>query len=134
MTIKFKTSELSGAMARVNQYVKPDCSYVLDLHKSKSKRSLNQNKYYWGVIISLFSQATGYTANEAHQELANIHLKYDKGGKMFTRSTAELSTIEFENYAEQCRLFMWHELNIQVPLPNEIDEQFLVQMQNIYNY
>ena len=134
MKVKFSTSELESITKKLQGYCKAGNSYVLDITRSKAKRSLPQNKYYWGVIITLFSQQTGYTSNEAHQELAKIHLKYQKDGKEFVKSTTELTTFEFEEYTEKCRLFMWHELNIHVPLPNELTEDFLIQMSNIYNY
>lgn len=124
MQLKFNASELNSIYAKIDSYVKEGNSYVLEIKKAKDKRSLNQNKYYWGVVITLFSQQTGYTSNEAHQTLAQMHLMYLKERKedapiMFTRSTTEL---------------MWHEFNIKVPLPNEVSEEFLMQMSNIYNY
>lgn len=134
MTIKFNTSEIESAARRMIQYVKPGNSYILQINRAKAKRSLNQNKYYWGVIVRLFSQATGYTSNEAHQTLAGYFLKYQKDKKWFVKSTTELDTKEFEGYAEQCRVFMWQELNVHVPLPNDLTEEFIVQMENIYNY
>lgn len=134
MTFKFSASELESVTKKLSGYVKPGNSYVLQINRSKAKRSLNQNRYYWGVVISLFSQATGYSSNEAHQTLANMFLRYDKQDKQFVRSTTELDTKGFEDYTEQCRVFMWHELNVHVPLPNELTEEFLIQMQNIYNY
>lgn len=134
MTLKFNASEIDSTARKVKDYLKPGNSYVLQINRSKAKRSLNQNRYYWGVIVTLFSQATGYTANEAHQSLAGMFLKYEKDGKQFVRSTTELDTTEFENYAESCRLFMWHEMSVHVPLPNDLTEEFLIQMQNIYSY
>lgn len=134
MTFKFSASELDAASKKLSGYIKPGNSYILQVNRSKAKRSLNQNRYYWGVIVTLFSQATGYTSNEAHQTLAGYFLKYEKDGKQFVRSTTDLDTKQFEDYAEQCRVFMWQELNVHVPLPNELTEEFLVQMENIYNY
>lgn len=133
MIIKFNTSGLSATCKKLESYCKPDKSYVLEIKQSKSKRSLNQNKYYWGVIVNLFASSTGYTTNESHQELAGMFLKYEKGDKIFTRSTTELDTKEFEQYADRCRFFMNQELGINVPLPNEITEEGWMQLQNIYN-
>lgn len=134
MTFKFSASEFVAAAKRLHDYVMPGNSYVVEIHRSKGKRSLSQNKYYWGVVISLFSQQTGYTSNEAHQELAGRFLKYESKRKWFVKSTTELDTAGFEGYLEQCRLFMWHELQVHVPLPNEVTEDFAVQMSNIYSY
>lgn len=139
MKAKFSTSELNSIFKQIEKYCKIGNSYVMELSKSKSKRSLSQNSYYWGVVIALFSQSTGYTSNESHQYLAGLHLSYikeriDQSALTFVKSTTELDTLSFEQYIDQCRLFMWHELNIHVPLPNQIDEDFLIQMSNIYSY
>lgn len=133
MIIKFNTSNLQSLFNKIQSYCAESGFYVIEIQKSKSKRSLNQNKYYWGVIVTLFAEHTGYTSNESHQELAGMFLKYDKDGKPFTRSTTELNTKEFEKYAEQCRFFMSQEWGINVPLPNEITEEQWMQLQNIYN-
>jgi len=134
MIIKFNTSNLQSLFTKVQTYCKKEGNYVLEIQRSKDKRSLNQNKYYWGVIVTLFSEQSGYTVNESHQELASMFLRYDKDGRVFTRSTTELDTKEFEQYAERCRFFMGQEMRINVPLPNEITEDGWMQLQNIYNY
>lgn len=134
MKAKFNASDVDGICRKLTGYVKPGNSYILEIKKSVKHRSLPQNKYYWGVVICLFSQATGYTSEEAHQTLAGYHLKYEKDGKYFITSTTKLDTLSFDQYLEKCRLFMWHELSIHVPLPNEVTDDFIIQMDNIYNY
>jgi|SRR5688572_24285161 len=134
MTFKFSHSEFEGACKKLLGYIKPGNAYVVEIHRAASKRSLNQNRYYWGVIIDLFAQNTGYTKDEAHQELAGMFLKYESHGKPFVRSTTSLTTLEFEQYADKCRQWMGEMLGIHVPLPNEVTEEFLIQMKNIYNY
>jgi hypothetical protein len=134
MTFKFSHSEFEGACKKLLGYIKPGNSYVIEIHRAASKRSLNQNRYYWGVIIDLFAQNTGYTKDESHQELATLFLSYESHGKKWVRSTTSLDTKEFEDYTEKCRTWMNDMLGIHVPLPNEVTEEFLMQMKNIYHY
>lgn len=134
MTFKFSHSEFDGACKKLLGYIKPNNSYVVEIHRAASKRSLNQNRYYWGVVVDLFAQNTGYTKEESHQELAGMFLAYEAHGKRFARSTTTLNTLEFEQYTEKCRIWMQENLGIHVPLPNEVTEEFLMQMKNIYNY
>lgn len=139
MKIKFNASDVESITKKVSQYVHSGNSYVLEIKKSVKHRSLPQNKFYWSVVVSLFSQHTGYTKDEAHEKLSSLHLKYervDKDGviETFVRSTTKLNTLEFEQYIEQCRVFMWHMFSVRVPLPNEVSDDFLIQMENIYNY
>ena len=102
--------------------------YICDIRKAKKPRSLNQNSYYWGVLIKQFSIDTGYTEQESHQLLGRQFLKYTKKDIEFTRSTTELSTIEFENYLEQCRMLA-SEQGIMIPLPNEVTEDYINQLE-----
>ena len=67
----------------------------------------------------------GLIADEAHDYLKSLFLKIrvEIKGKRYevTRSTAILSTQEFEVYAEKCRQWASAELNVYIPLPNEIE-------------
>jgi hypothetical protein len=134
MVYKFRASEWDSIIPRVKRQLKEGASYILEIKRAKDKRSLNQNKYYWGIVVGLISKTTGYSPNEAHQELARMFLEYEKSGKHFIKSTTELNTGEAEQYFEKCRLWAWHELEIKIPLPNEITEEVYMQLQNIYSY
>lgn len=134
MIFKFSPSEIDQACAKIRNYAKGDASYVIEIHRAKDKRSLNQNRYYWGIVVGLISQTTGYTPSEAHQELGKMFLQYTKENRVFIRSTTDLNTAEAEKYFEDCRLWAWHELNIKIPLPNELTEEMYMQLQNIYKY
>jgi hypothetical protein len=134
MIFKFSCSEFEGAVKKIAGYIKPGTSYTIEILKSKQKRSLNQNAYYWGVIVDIFARETGYTKEESHQELAKQFLSYEAHGKTFVRSTTTLNTSEFERYTEKCRIFMEDNLGVRPPLPNEVTEDFLMQLRNIYNY
>lgn len=102
--------------------------YKIEIKKDKEKRSGNQNRYYWGVVIQMISEHTGFFPDEAHELLKQKFLSYDKAfkstGEAFTisRSTTDLDTWEFENYLEQCRIFAAVEIEIVIPLPNECIE------------
>lgn len=134
MIFKFSASEADKAFEKIRGYIKPRNSYTIEVVRSKGKRSIPQNRYYWGVIITIISESTGYTMDEMHQELARMFLVYEKEGKKFTRSTAGLDSFEAEKYYEQCRHWAWHELNLHIPLPNELTEEVLMHLKNTYSY
>ncbi len=132
MIFKFKASEVEGACSKIRRYMEEGTAYILEIKKAKNKRSLRQNSYYWGVVVALVSDHTGYTTHEAHQELASMFLSYThENGKRFVKSTTELNTLEFEQYTEKCRRWAATELDITIPLPNEITEETWMQLQNI---
>ena len=46
---------------------KKDGDYYLSLHKDHPKRSLKENRYYWGVVLSMIAEHTGMEIEEAHE-------------------------------------------------------------------
>ena len=98
----------------------PDGEYIWP-HPEKPKRSRSnqQNRYYWGVVVKIMADHTGYLPEEMHQIMAEKYLSYKKKGRIFIQSTTKLRTSEFETYMEACRRFAAMELQCFVPLPNE---------------
>lgn len=102
---------------------------VITIAKKKNKRSLNQNAYYWGVVLKVIGDELGYFPEEMHKTFAKKFLKrfIDIGDECIAigGSTKRLKTNEFEEYLENIRIFASSELGILVPLPNEIlDEEW----------
>jgi hypothetical protein len=92
------------------------------IRSPRKKRSNDQNEYYWGVVLKLIADQTGHTDEEVHEHLKWRFLR--KHGRLETvKSTTKLSTIEFEEYLSKVRQFASGELNIYVPLPNEVSEE-----------
>lgn len=107
---------------RFKEYLKAISGTVMVvLKRPKKPRSLNENNYYWGVVIQMISDHTGMTPEETHEAMKWMFLR-KQIGKLFTvKSTAILDTIAFENFVEQVRVFAQTDLNIKIPLPNEVD-------------
>ena len=92
----------------------------LVVRRYRTNRSNNQNKYYWGVVIKILGDELGYMPDEMHNALRWKFLR--KGGKLETvKSTSSLTTIEFEEYLELIRIWALRDLEIAIPLPNEVD-------------
>ena len=80
-------------------------------------RSNNQNRYYWGIVVDIIGKELGYTADETHEAL-KMKFLLDRRGKIPTvRSTAVLTTKEFEDYLEDVRMWASKFLNISIPNP-----------------
>ena len=90
------------------------------VESKKKRRSDRQNAYYWGVIIEILSDFTGYSADEMHEALKSKFLGfYDKKtGLRIVSSSAKLSTADFEKYLAQIRAWA-SENGVFIPLPNE---------------
>ena len=108
-----------GSLARALAALRGREVQVL-IEPKKKRRSDRQNAYYWGVIIEILSDHTGYSPEEMHEALKSKFLGfYDKKtGLRVVSSSAEQDTVEFENYMSQIRAWA-SENDIFIPLPNE---------------
>lgn len=91
--------------------------------REKKQRSDAQNRYYWSMVVPVFSEATGYEKEEAHEILKALFLRQEialPGGELVERvgSSAELDTAAFHEYVEKCCRWLsghgWY-----VPQPGE---------------
>lgn len=94
--------------------------------EEKPTRSNNQNRYYWSVIVQTLANEIGYTPDEMHEVLkAKFSQKDIKqiGAEqvVIPKSTTRQKTDEFETYLESIRRFALLELQIKLPLPNEVE-------------
>ena len=89
--------------------------------KHTNARTNQQNKYYWGVVVKLVSETTGFTTDEAHDALRMKFLRI-RGEKLETvKSTTDLTTTEFEEYMTTVRQWAISELGCYIPEPNEVE-------------
>jgi len=93
------------------------------IRKEKSKRSLDQNAYYHGVVVAILSDHCGYETEEMHEALKEKFLSAipDEHGLRKIKSTAKLNTVEFEGYQDKIRRWAAQELNCYIPLPREVE-------------
>jgi hypothetical protein len=116
---------LAGAVSRL-----PGKRFIITLKEQKRKRSVNQNAYYWGVVVAaitqMFRDAGNYVDGEDVHEF--LKLRVAKLSRMIVTpdgevhkslgSTTKLSTMEFEVYLERVRAWA-AEYGCIIPLPNE---------------
>ena len=92
------------------------------VEKLFKQRSVQQNAYYWGVVIYELSGYTGFTSDEMHEALKwqFLRIHSERGDIDSVKSTTDLSTTEFEDYLEQIRIWAASEFGVVIPEPNEI--------------
>lgn len=102
--------------------------FELTLQRRRATRSVQANAYYWGVVLRLLAEFTGYTVDEMHDickaKFLPKRLAIAKGnGEIVDEyvlggSTRDLDTNDFYEYVEQIR--QWAaELDCNIPDPNE---------------
>jgi hypothetical protein len=94
------------------------------VRKKRSKRSDQQNRYYWGVVVKMIADHCGYTPEEMHEALKFKVLgseSPDDHGLVKIRSTAALSTDEFSQYVNKVVQFAAMSLGVFIPDPSMVD-------------
>jgi len=108
----------------------PYCKLEFDSKPPKS-RSLQQLRYYWGVVVELIAKETGYEKDEMHEILKakylvkKVILETTRGLEEvdIILSTTSLDTVDMETYLSRVRQFASIKLGVYVPLPNEVENE-----------
>lgn len=99
-----------AALNEVAKFSEPLNIYILPV---KAKRSLNQLRYYWGVVVRTISGETGYTPEEIHAynkfkfglrvqvEIAGEIIEEVKGTKVGKKDMADFITRVIQFWAEK---------------------------------
>lgn len=104
-----------------------DGEVELRIDRKHATRSLNQNAWYWGCIVQLVSEHTGYSPDEIHEiykakflpkRLAVLNGNGDiRGEFVIGGTTTRLNTLEFGEYCESIRQWAAEELDVVIPDP-----------------
>lgn len=97
---------------------------VVEISKPASVRSVQQNRYLWGVVYQTIAEHTGHSTEEIHMAVKNLFLprKFIALGSReveISKTTTELDTAEFSHYIEQVRAWAAQELRCSIPSANE---------------
>lgn len=114
-----------GQRATIRNYLKLFDSRTVAVRLSKPTiaRSLNQNSYYWGVVLTTIATETGNSTEDVHIAVKDMFLprKFVKLGNReinIRKTTVDLTTAEFTQYIEQIRVWASSELGLNLPEPN----------------
>ena len=101
---------------------------TITIEKAKSKRSSDQNRYYWSGVIPIIQQGlkdAGYRLSKDDTHLAmrakflSEPIPMDDGTYIERfKSTTELSKSEFSDYIESIKEWAFDYLNVTIPPPN----------------
>ncbi|TAL08203.1 MAG: hypothetical protein EPO02_13530 [Nitrospirae bacterium] len=102
---------------------------MVEIKEFKFNRTLSQNSYLH-LIISAFGVHFGYSLEEAKQVYKEINkgiYAYEKKGRIFWRSSADLNTKEM---AQTIDKFLFVSNEAGCPLPLATDKEWLMQIEN----
>lgn len=91
----------------------------------KSIRSIQQNSYYWGVVLPIIAEHTGHSSNELHEIYKRLFLppriiSYAGRDLKMPSSTADLSISEFIEYIDRIVVHAG-EMGVVIPEPKSYD-------------
>ena len=101
----------------------------ITIRKHKSKRSNDQNAYYWGVVIPILADYFGHDNTEdMHQDLKQafnpVKSKIDPD-KIIGGTTTKLSTVDFysaeNSYIERICRWASMEYGVFIPAPKKVE-------------
>ena len=95
----------------------------LILRPRRKQRSINQNAAYWGIVIEILCNHTGYDKDTMHEALkAKFASHQDPDtGLLIIESTAKMDTKRFNKYYEEIQRWAAEFLDCYIPSPNECD-------------
>lgn len=103
-----------------------DCPVEITVARQRATRSQQQNAYYWGVVLDLLAEHTGYHVNELHEYFKQTflpkHLIFAAPSGEVLReavvgqTTTTLNKLEFGDYVERIRQVA-AEMGVDIPDP-----------------
>ncbi len=105
-----------------------DGEVLITVERIKAARSQPQNRYYWGVVVELLSEHTGYTPDEIHDVLKAKFIPKKlaladgngevKGEFVIGGTTTKLDKVAFGEYVESIRRWAAEDLHVVIPDPD----------------
>lgn len=109
--------------------IREDSPVEVTVTRLYATRSQKQNRWYWGVAVSLLSEHTGYGPKEMHDILKAKflpkHLAVTNGNGRIVDSfviggsTRDLNTVEFKDYSERIQRWAADDLGVVIPDPDQ---------------
>lgn len=105
-----------------------DGEVLVTVSRKRATRSTQANRYYWGVVVELLSEHTGYTPDEVHELLKSRFIPKKlavvdgngevKGEFVIGGTTTSMNKLEFGEFCESIRRWAAEELGVVIPDPD----------------
>ena len=97
---------------------------TITIEKYSNRRTNQQNAYYWGVVLKVLSEHTGYTLDEMHEYLKTKFLGTKKiviAGEEIERglTTTKLTTTDYMGFIAEIQRWASEKLDCYIPDPEE---------------
>lgn len=111
-------------------------SIYFGVFEDNKKRSIPQNRYYWGVVLKCISEYTGERAEDLHKLFSSLFIDEEEihvAGVWVKRqkTSSELNTVEFKAYYDRVRVWAFENSNGVIDIPEPDGVPVSVEMQLI---
>lgn len=123
---KLKLRNQKAFAAAMDTFV--DGEVIVTIARARATRSQLQNAWYFGQILRLLSEHTGYTVEEMHEYCkgrfnAKTVVIVDEHGEVkdenkIAVSTSRLNKVTFGEYCESIRIWAATDLHVNIPDPD----------------
>jgi hypothetical protein len=115
--------EFKAALKRMR-----DGEVLVSVSRKRASRSLQQNRWYWGVIVEILADHTGYSPDEIHEILKAKFIPKRlaisdqngeiKGEFVIGGTTTKLDKVAFGEFCESVRQWAADDLGVVIPDPD----------------
>lgn len=118
----------TSARDRACQFIRdldPSKAWAVDIKPYRRKRTSDQNRYYWGVVLKIIADETGHEAQDLHEYFLGMIYgwqEYTVLGELRkrpARRSSDMKTDEMSAYWEAIRAWAAQNLGIYIPEPGE---------------
>lgn len=107
-----------------------DQGFILTIEKKKKSRSAPANRYYWGVVVTIFQRGLNEAGYDVNKEETHAFIMANFGyseivdedtGEVFRNpgKTSKMSSAEFWGMINKAVRFAAEHLHEVIPMPNE---------------
>jgi hypothetical protein len=125
-TLKISLKSLQRLRAAIKGWRR--CVVTVTIAAVHATRSLEQNRYYFGVVLRTIAEHTGHTVDDLHEffkaHCLPKHLAICDGNGVLQGdlvvggSTRQLDKVQFGEYVESIRQFAAERLDVTIPDPD----------------
>lgn len=105
----------------------------LTVSKHKNTRSIQQNRWIWGIAYRLISDHCGHSVDDVHEFLKDklglkkliVGINKDKKPykSWIIKSTTQYTTMDMTNYMNAIQQWASMELDLVIPDPNQVEAE-----------
>jgi hypothetical protein len=118
LVIDFDRSESRQFLYSVLKDLKGE--QVIKIKKRSKGRSLQENRYYWSVVLAYIADYTGHNPNQVHEYYKHELIPLVKFTDDYRLTTSDLTHDQIWDFIDKIRLDAKDKFNISIPDPDGV--------------